>query len=58
MKWRTHEGQRSQQNLQRLSGLLNAEWTNLSMYVLWRVEVNVNDRVAYSAHSISYKVSP
>ena len=31
MKWRTHEGQRSQQNLQQLSGLLNAEWKNLSL---------------------------
>ena len=53
MKWRTHEGQGSQQNLQQWSRLMQNGQKFES--VLWRMEftVYVNDRVAaYSAHNL------
>ena len=50
MKWMTHEGQVSQQNLQQWSRLMQNEQKFES--VLWRMEVNVNGRVAYSAHNL------
>ena len=52
MKWRTHKGQESKQNLQQWSGLMQNGQKFES--VLWRmkVTVNVNDRVAYSANNL------
>ena len=43
MKWRTHEGQESLQQWSRL--MQNGEQFESA---LWRMEVSVNDRVAYS----------
>ena len=51
MKWRTHEGQGAEQNLQQRSRLMQNGQKFLSRYCgEWKI--NVNEREAYSAQNL------